>query len=62
MLDQYIGECMVSITNVNNIIKEPTLRYQDCNTSKILIFFEYLRIDTRVSLYRYVGSCMVRRP
>ena len=39
MLDWYVlGECMISIHNINNDIKEPTLEYQNLNTSKLLIF------------------------
>ena len=34
----YIGECIVSIININNSIKEPTHGYQNWNTSHILIF------------------------
>ena len=30
MLDQYIGECIVSIFNINIGIKEPTCGYQNC--------------------------------
>ena len=44
MLDQYIGECMVSIFNINNGIKEPTRGYQNCNISHILIFCGYVMV------------------
>ena len=37
MLDQYIGEHMVSIYNINSGIKEPTNWYQISNTIVILI-------------------------
>ena len=39
----YIGECMVSIININHGIKEPTLTYQNCNTSQILIYGGYVK-------------------
>jgi len=41
MLDRYIGECMVSIYNIKNGIKNLPDRYPDCNTSQILIFDGY---------------------
>ena len=31
MLDRYIGECMISIFNINNGITKPTCGYQDYN-------------------------------
>jgi serine/threonine protein kinase len=34
MLDQYIGECIVSIININNGLKEPTCGYQNCLSVK----------------------------
>ena len=40
---------MVSIINILNGIKEPTYRYQNCNTTQILIFGEY--VEVRESLY-----------
>jgi hypothetical protein len=49
MLDQYTGECMASIMNINNGIKEPTRRYQNCNTNQTLIFGSYVKV--RESLY-----------
>ena len=52
MLDQYIGECMVSIININNGVKEPTHGYQNCNTNQILIFGGYVKV--RESLYTQV--------
>ena len=44
-----IGECMVSIINIKNGIKELTRRYQNCNTSQILLFGGYVKV--RESLY-----------
>ena len=35
MMDRYIVECMVSIININNGIKEPTCEYQSCNASQV---------------------------
>ena len=32
-----ISECMVSLTNINNVIKKPTCGYQNCDTSQIMI-------------------------
>ena len=44
-LSCHVGECMVSIININNDdIKEPTCGYQNCNTSQILIFGGYVRV------------------
>ena len=43
MLGHYIGGCMVSISNINNGIKEPTHGYQICNTNHIFILGVYLR-------------------
>jgi hypothetical protein len=40
-LGMYVGECMVSIINIDLLIsKEPVRRYQICNTSQMLIFDE----------------------
>ena len=33
----YIGECIVSIININNAIKEPICGYQDYKTNQIVI-------------------------
>ena len=50
MLDWCIlGECMVSINNIYNVIKEPTHEYQNYNYGQILIFGEYVKV--RKSLY-----------
>ena len=54
----YIGECMVSIININHGIKEPTLRYQNCNTSQILIYGWYVKgerifVETSYDLGQY---------
>jgi hypothetical protein len=35
---------MVPIININNGIKEPTCGYQNCNTSQIFIFGEYVKV------------------
>ena len=39
----YTGECMVSVINSNEGIKEPTHGYQDCNTTHILVFGAYVQ-------------------
>ena len=52
MLVSYIGECMVSMINTNNGITEPTLGYQNCSASHILIFGAYVKV--RESLYTRV--------
>ena len=39
----YIGDCMVSITNINNGIKEPICGHQNCNTGWLIIFSEYVK-------------------
>ena len=53
----YIGECMVPIINSNNGIKESTRGYQNCNTSQIFIFGEYVKvIKTIVYLSYYLGQ------
>ena len=52
MLGHYIGGCMVSISNINNGIKEPTHGYQICNTNHIFILGGYLRL--KKSLYTQV--------
>jgi hypothetical protein len=39
----YIGECMVSIVNSNEGIKEPIHGYQNCNTTQILVFGAYVK-------------------
>ena len=44
-----VYECMVSITNINNGIKEPTCQYLNCNSDHILIFGGYVKV--RESLY-----------
>ena len=48
-LDQYIGECMVSLIKINNDIEEPTRGYQIYNTRHILIFGGYIKV--RESMY-----------
>ena len=49
MLGRYIGECMVSISTINNAIKGPTHRYHMCKISQISIFGGYLKV--REALY-----------
>ena len=49
MLVWCIGECMVSIINIKNDIKELTRRYQNCNSSQKLIFGGCLEV--RESFY-----------
>ena len=44
----YIGECMVSLININSGIKEPTHGYQICNTTQILIFGGYVNINSGI--------------
>ena len=57
MLDQYIGECMVSI---NNGIIEPTYGYQNCYTSQILIFGGYLKVRIFVYPSYYLGQYHIK--
>ena len=52
MLVYYVGECMVSINGINNDNKEPSPRFQNWNTSQILIFDGYLKM--RKSLYTQI--------
>ena len=52
MLVWHVGECMVSIININLSFKEHIHRYQDCNTSQILMFGWYVK--ARESLYTQV--------
>ena len=40
----YIGECMVSLININSGIKEPTYGYQICNTTQMLTFGGYVKV------------------
>ena len=49
ILDQYIGDYMVSIINIYNGIKELTHGYQNCDTNHILIFGRYL--GERIFIY-----------
>ena len=44
MLDRNIGECMVSIINISNGIKEPTCGHQNCDTEQMLIFGGYVKV------------------
>ena len=60
MLDRYIGECMVSIININNVIKEPIQGYQNCNTNQILIFGGYDKVrEFMYSQAYYFGQCHI---
>ena len=43
---------MISIININNGIKKPTHRYQNCKTNQILVFGRYLK--AREYLYAWV--------
>ena len=52
MLVSYAGECIVSITNINNGVKEPTHGYPNCNISRILTFGGY--VSVRESLFTQV--------
>ena len=38
-----IGDCMISIINLKNDIKETTCGHQNCHTSQILIFGGYVK-------------------
>jgi hypothetical protein len=49
MLDRYTCECMVSIINIDNGIKEPTRGHQNCNANKTLVFNGCIKV--RESLY-----------
>ena len=42
-------ECVVSIININNGIKEPTCEYQNYNTNHILKFGMYLKVVTSLN-------------
>ena len=52
MFDSYTCECMVSIININNDIKEPTHGCQNCNTRIILISGAYFKM--KESLYSQI--------
>jgi hypothetical protein len=52
LLDRYRGECMVSIMDINNGIKESTCRYQNYDTMQILICGGYAKVGE--SLYTQV--------
>jgi hypothetical protein len=58
MLDLYIGECMVSIININNGFKETTHGYQNCSTNQILIFHSYVE---RILYTRFI-ICKILSP
>ena len=49
----YKDEYMESIIDINNGSKEPTLGYQNYNTSQILIFGGYLKLRESVLYPRY---------
>ena len=44
MLDQYIGESMVSIMETSNGINELIHGYQKCNTNQIEIYGGYVKV------------------
>ena len=44
MLDRYIVECMVSMININNGIKEHIRGYRNCNPNQILIYGGYVKM------------------
>ena len=48
----YTYECMISIMNINNGIKESRCAYQNYNTSQIFIFGGYIKV--RKYLYTLV--------
>lgn len=52
MLDWDIGECMVSLININNGIKGITCGYQNFKTNPILLFGGYFEV--RESLYTHI--------
>lgn len=53
MLGRYISECMVSVININNEIKEPTHGYKNCDTSQTLTFGG--NVKARKSFYTQVN-------
>ena len=44
MLDQYSGECMGSIININNGIKKPLCGYQNYIANQILMFGGFVKM------------------
>lgn len=44
MLVWYIGECKVSIINMNNGIKGPTCGYHNCNSTQKSIHGRYVKV------------------
>ena len=46
---KYTSECLVAIINTNNGIKEPTRRYQSCNTNRIMIFSGHVKVRESLS-------------
>lgn len=54
MLVSYVGECMVSLTNINSGIKVLIHGYdKNCNTKQILICDEYVKSMTcKVEVYK----------
>ena len=53
---QYIGECIVSIMKIDKVSKNLCVGYQDCKTSQILIFGEYVKMrESFVYLSYYLG-------
>ena len=52
MLVWYIGECIISVMNINIDVKDPTHGYQHCNTFQILIYDGYVKV--RESWYTQV--------
>ena len=55
MLAWYMGERMVSITNINIGIKESTHGYQNCNICQILISGGYLKMRESLLLSDYLN-------
>ena len=41
----YVGECIVSVININNGIKEPTRGYKNYETNHILIFGGHVEVS-----------------
>ena len=46
---EYTSECLVAIISTNNGTKEPTRRYQNCNTNRIMIFSGYVKVRESLS-------------
>ena len=56
MLDWYIGECIVSVININTGMQEPTCGYLNFNTSQILILGGYVKMGESLYAQLLFGS------